>query len=82
MRNTTDPLESMNCQQTTKNSHTWWKILNNLTRIKMTNDTTRHKRFKHLSFRKLTNEKQHTKINKPYYDNNQETNHKIKFNSS
>ena len=46
----------------------------------MTNDTTRHKRFKHLSFKKLTNEKQHIKINKLYYDKNQETNHKIKFN--
>jgi len=31
--------------------------------------------------KKLKNEKQHIKFNKPYYDKNQETNHKIKFNS-
>jgi len=47
----------------------------------MINDTPRYKTFKHLSLRKLTNEKQHTKTNKLYYDNNQETNHKTKFNS-
>ena len=31
--------------------------------------------------KKLTNEKQHIKFNKPYYDKNQKINHKIKFNS-
>jgi len=29
----------------------------------------------------LKNEKQYIKFKKPYYDKNQETNHKIKFNS-
>jgi len=52
--------------------------MNNFTNIKMINDTPTYKTFKHLSLRKLTNEKYHKKINKFYYDNSQGTNQKIK----